>query len=158
MKSMIASAKLSSIKVTLSSSNLHTFNSKLIASPAMNESAVRQLLFGQLACSALLGGLCCQVSLKYYTIALIRVETMILDKKKEGAAREIPCQDCDQTFVGETGRTDCGLHLSRFWHSALIRRRRVLEAIHIRTRPHTMSVDRGLNLSRFWHSALIRRW
>ena len=28
---------------------------------------------------------------------------MIPDKKKEGAVCEISCQDCDQTFVGETG-------------------------------------------------------
>jgi len=36
----------------------------------------------------------------------------------------------------------------RYW------RRRVLEAIHIQNRPHSMNLDCGLHLSGFWNSTL----
>ena len=98
---------------------------------------------------------------------------------------EIPCEDCAQVYVGETGRTlkkrisehkqavkrfddKNGIAVHHFKHNHRIAwdeatvspletsywRRRVQEAINIRTKKETMNLDCGLTLSNTWLPSL----
>ena len=103
---------------------------------------------------------------------LMKVKTPRKDMKKD--VYEVPCMDCDTSYIGETGRD---LHKRIVEHKATVRRkddkngiavhanghnhqvdwegakvleqeprywRRILEAIHIQKKQHTSNLDCGL--------------
>ena len=70
----------------------------------MNELAVRQLLFGHSKLGYTLSESCTtKLALEYFQNK--RIKIMIPNEEKESDIQEIPCQDCNQTYVGETDRT-----------------------------------------------------
>ena len=109
---------------------------------------------------------------------LMKVKNPVQAEKKKGVVYEVPCQDCSKLYVGKTGRTlrkrisEHKQAVKRFddkngiaapvfkhnhriaWDEASVStsywRRRVQEAINIRTKKEMMNLDCGLTLSNTW--------
>lgn len=116
---------------------------------------------------------------------LLNVKNKVPDQKKKGVVYLIPCRECEEGYVGETGRTlqkrieehktavrrgdeknGIAVHVKKTnhtinWAEASVLksepqywRRRVVEAVSIQSRQHTMNLDCGLKLQDTWQLAL----
>ena len=105
---------------------------------------------------------------------------MVKDEEKKGVVYEVPCGECEQVYVGETGRNlkerlkehqyavkenpkngiaahACQQQHAVDWDAAKVRcteqhywKRKVLEAIHIWQQPNTSNLDCGLQINPVW--------
>ena len=115
---------------------------------------------------------------------LMKMKNPVPAEKKKGVVYEIPCQNCAQVYIGETGRIlkKRIWNTNRQWRGLMTRmellsvfqtqpphhlvwshclnlktsywKRRVQEAINIRTKKETMNLDCRLTLSNTWLPSL----
>ena len=109
---------------------------------------------------------------------LMKLKTHVPEERKRGVVYEVPCKECSKTYIGETKRTlkvrlgehkqavkrgnpknGIAVHAHKTqhgidWNGMDYWKRRIIEAIQIKTSSETMNLDSGLQLSSVWNPIL----